>query len=63
MKVPIFLAHGRYDYVVPYGLWDGIPTQLPNATLEIFERSGHQPFFEEPDRFATAMTDWMARHR
>jgi len=62
LRVPIFLAHGRYDYTVPYVLWDGIPAQLPNATLEIFERSGHQPFFEEPDRFVGALTDWMATH-
>ncbi len=63
LRVPIFLAHGRYDYTVPYVLWDGIPPQLPNATLEIFERSGHQPFFEEPDRFVAALTDWMAGQR
>jgi proline iminopeptidase len=61
LRVPIFLAHGRYDYTVPYVLWDGIPAQLPNATLELFERSGHQPFFEEPDRFVAALTGWMAR--
>jgi proline iminopeptidase len=61
LRVPLFLAHGRYDYTVPYVLWDGIPDELPNATLEIFEKSGHQPFFEEPDRFVAAVTDWMAR--
>ncbi|HEX4961957.1 MAG TPA: alpha/beta hydrolase [Thermoanaerobaculia bacterium] len=63
LRVPIFLAHGRYDYTVPYVLWEGIPAQLPNATLEIFERSGHQPFFEEPDRFVKALTDWMANQQ
>jgi proline iminopeptidase len=61
LTVPIFIAHGRYDYVVPYALWEGIPATLPDATLQIFERSGHQPFFEEPERFAEAMGDWIAR--
>jgi proline iminopeptidase len=60
LRVPLFLAHGRYDYVVPYGLWDGIPAQLPDATLEIFTQSGHQPFLEEPDRFVSTVTAWMA---
>jgi proline iminopeptidase len=60
LTVPIFIAHGRYDYVVPYVLWEGIPAKLPAATLHLFEKSGHQPFFEEPDRFAMAVTDWMA---
>jgi len=59
LRVPIFLAHGRYDYTVPYTLWEGVAAKLPNATLHIFERSGHQPFCEEPDRFAAAVTDWM----
>ena len=62
LRVPLFLAHGRYDYTVPYVLWDGIPGKLPNATLEIFERSGHQPFFEEPARFVEAVTRWMKTH-
>ena len=60
LRVPLFLAHGRYDYLVPHVLWNGIPPRLPNATLEIFERSGHQPFYEEPDRFVDAVTGWMA---
>lgn len=61
LTVPLFLAHGRHDYVVPWLLWDGIPARLPDATFQLFERSGHQPFFEEPDRFATALADWMAK--
>ena len=59
LRVPIFLAHGRYDYVVPYTLWDGIPGTLPDATFRLFERSGHQPFFEEPEAFGAAVSEWM----
>jgi proline iminopeptidase len=62
LRVPIFLALGRYDYTVPHTLWDGVAATLPGATLQIFERSGHQPFFEEPDRFAQVLADWMASH-
>jgi proline iminopeptidase len=61
LRVPIFIALGRYDYVVPAVLWEGIAPRLPRATLRIFEASGHQPFFEEPDRFAVAVTEWMAK--
>ena len=63
LQVPIFIGHGRYDYTVPYALWDGIAAKLPGTTLQIFEQSGHQPFFEEPDRFAVALTDWMTSQR
>lgn len=60
LRVPILLAHGRYDYVVPFTVWQAIVDKLPNAQLHIFERSGHQTFFEEPERFAKVVTDWMA---
>lgn len=59
LRVPILLTHGRHDYVVPYTLWDGIMSRLPDATLRIFEKSGHHPFFEESDLFVAAVTGWM----
>ena len=61
LRVPVFLAQGRYDYVIPYTLWGGIVENIPSATLQIFERSGHHPFFEEPKRFTEVVTEWMAR--
>jgi len=61
LRVPILLAHGRYDYVSPYTMWRGIVEALPDATQHVFERSGHQTFFEEPQRFAEVVREWMAR--
>ena len=60
LQAPLLFAHGRYDYTVPYVVWDGIPPTLPNATFQIFEQSGEQPFFEEPERFTAVLTRWMA---
>jgi len=60
LQVPTLIAHGRFDYTVPYVLWSDLVPRLPRTTLRVFEKSGHQPFFEEPDAFATAVTDWMA---
>jgi len=60
LQAPILLAHGRYDYAVPFTMWDGVVEQIPNATLRLFERSGHQPFFEEPRQFAEVVLDWMS---
>jgi proline iminopeptidase len=61
LRVPLLLAHGRYDYTVPHALWDGIEAALPTATRHVFPRSGHQPFFEEPDQFAAVVAEWMGR--
>jgi proline iminopeptidase len=61
LTVPILIAHGRYDYAVPYTMWNGIIDTLPDATMHIFEKSGHQTFFEEPERFAQVALAWMAQ--
>ena len=60
LTVPVLLTHGRSDYTVPHRLWDGIPATLPNATFRLFEASGHQPFYEEPERFTSAVTEWLS---
>jgi pimeloyl-ACP methyl ester carboxylesterase len=60
LRVPTLLTHGRYDYVVPYSVWDDIAPAMPNATFQLFDRSGHQPFCEEPDRFVDVVTGWLA---
>ena len=61
LTVPVLIAHGHSDYTVPHVLWDGIPATLPDATFHLFEASGHQPFFEEPERFTAVVTEWMAK--
>ena len=60
LTVPVLLTHGRSDYTVPHELWDGIPETLPDATFHLFEASGHQPFFEEPEQFADVVAEWLA---
>jgi len=63
VDVPLLVAHGRHDYVVPLTMWNGVVNTLPRATLHVFERSGHQPFFEEPAPFAEVVTGWMEQLR
>jgi len=33
---PIFLALGRYDFVVPYVLWDGVKDRVPKLSYNLF---------------------------
>ena len=63
LRPPLLIAHGRHDYTVPHVLWDDVIIQLPTATKRLFERSGHQPFVEEPDRFTTEVTAWLDESR
>jgi len=59
LPASILVARWRCDYAVPYTLSNGIAEKLPNATLRIFERSGHHPFVEEPEAFSAGVTDWI----
>jgi len=63
LQVPLLLTHGRSDYIVPHTLWAPVLPKLPAATFRLFEKSGHQPFFEEPAAFTRAVVDWLATTR
>ncbi len=52
---------GRHDGITPVDTGSArIAELLPNATLIIFEDSGHYPFIEEETAFFEALTGWLA---
>lgn len=56
---PIFVGLGRYDYLVaPISLWDAVDT-IPHVKKVIFEKSGHNPMFEEPIFFKEQLIQWI----
>jgi proline iminopeptidase len=59
LRAPLLVALGRFDYVVPHDLWNAVASRLPGTTVHVFERSGHQPFVEEPEEFRRVVSDWM----
>jgi proline iminopeptidase len=62
LKAPVFLALGRYDYVVPYTLWEGVKDKFSNLSYNLFEKSGHTPQLEEPEIFDQKLLDWIKSH-
>ncbi|WPS88638.1 alpha/beta hydrolase [Brevibacillus halotolerans] len=59
-KKPVFIGLGRYDYLVsPVSLWDSLDDTYRNVKKVIFEHSGHNPMFEEPELFAKTLMEWM----
>ena len=57
---PVFLALGRYDYLVsPPHMWNSIRHKFQDITLRIFERSGHTPQLEEPELFDQELIHWL----
>jgi proline iminopeptidase len=57
---PVFLGLGRYDFLVsPISLWDPIDYTYKNVKKVVFEKSGHNPMFEEPQLFNRILVDWI----
>lgn len=50
-RFPTLVVTGRYDFnVAPSVAW-AIHKAIPGSEFAVFERSGHLPFYEEPDAF------------
>ena len=59
LDVPVFVALGRYDYAIPYDLWDEEQTQrLPKVHYKLYDNSGHTPPYEVPQSFTADITAW-----
>lgn len=53
VKIPVFFISGAYDYNTPWELVQRYHNtlQAPYKEFIKFEKSGHSPVFEEPERF------------
>ena len=53
VEIPVFFISGNYDYILPWTLVERYCASLkgPHKEFTKFEKSGHNPAFEEPDRF------------
>lgn len=59
IPVPVLVALGKYDYVIPYTLWSFSYQHIPDFTLVLFEKSGHTPQLEEPEAFDRELIRWL----
>jgi len=59
IEVPALVLQGRYDWVTPMSGALEMAEKLPNATLHIFEQSGHMVFMEEPEELAEVIKEWI----
>jgi proline iminopeptidase len=60
LRCPSLLIVGRHDPQTPVRVSMAMHERMPDSRLEIFERSGHSPFVEEPERFAYVLNDFLA---
>jgi proline iminopeptidase len=59
-RFPTLVITGRYDMNVAPVVAYKIHQTIPGSNFAVFERSGHLPFFEEPDEFVRVMEEFLA---
>ena len=56
---PVLVITGRYDMnVAPLTGWR-MYKAIPGAKFEVFEKSGHLPSYEEPDKYVTVVNSFL----
>jgi proline iminopeptidase len=61
-KFPTLIITGRYDMnVAPLNAWR-MYKAIPGAKLAIFEKSGHLPSYEEPDKYVQVVDEFLSEH-
>ncbi len=60
-KQPTLVITGRFDMNVAPLVAYRIQKLIPNSKYEVFEYSGHLPFFEEPDKFVQVITSFISK--
>lgn len=60
LPIPTLVVWGSRDRMIP--AWHAITAQrsIPGCRVELFEGAGHFPHFDEPDRFADVLRDFVA---
>lgn len=58
-KFPVIVMTGRYDINVAPLVAYKIHQAIPGSRFVVFERSGHIPFYEEPDAFVRAAEEFL----
>jgi proline iminopeptidase len=60
-KMPTLVITGRFDInVAPSTAWK-IHKAIPGSRWEVFEKSGHLPYLEEPEKFVRVVEDFLGR--
>ncbi|WP_406070700.1 alpha/beta fold hydrolase [Micromonospora sp. NBC_01638] len=58
---PTLVTVGRHDWRTPVEASQVIADLVPNGELVVFEKSGHSPQLEEPEKFQQVVRDFLGR--
>mgnify|MGYP001813127782 CR=1 FL=1 len=58
--IPMLIAWGTHDGVIPPEHAEQLASSCPHARLSMYEGAGHFPHHREPERFVAELTDFVA---
>jgi len=61
ITTPTLVLGGVGDGMIPVSDVRRLHDNLPNSEMHIFEKSGHYPFFEEPETFIKVVLEWFKK--
>ncbi len=61
ISVPTLVTVGRVDWITPVSCSETIASLIPDATLVVFERSGHSPQIEEAEAWTKQVRQFLHR--
>ncbi|MGC1104920.1 MAG: alpha/beta fold hydrolase [Candidatus Acidiferrales bacterium] len=59
-RFPVLVGCGRFDMNVAPVIAYKIHQAIPGSEFVVFEKSGHMPFFEEPEKFVSVMNAFLS---
>lgn len=62
LTMPVLLVKGRHDPIICEEQTYSFDNDVRTGQLKVYEESGHMPHFEEPERFATDVIQFVLEH-
>jgi proline iminopeptidase len=59
-RFPVLVGTGRFDMNVAAVIAYRIHQAIPGSQFAVFDKSGHLPFFEEPERFVSVVNGFLS---
>jgi pimeloyl-ACP methyl ester carboxylesterase len=59
-ELPLLIMWGARDRIIPVDHGRRAHELVPGSRFELFERAGHFPHLDEPERFVATVEDWIA---
>jgi len=60
IKIPVLITSGKFDPIVPLNVSQNMKNKIAGAELYIFEKSGHSPFIEEPEKYSRIILKFLS---